>query len=92
MDIQHQIEIMELVQKLNKETGIGIVMVLHDISRAFGSKQPSCCDERWKKICAWYSSEVITPEMLRDVYGVESELFQLKADAAPLYVMTDCAI
>lgn len=34
LDIAHQLEIMELVKKLNQEEGITIVMVLHDINHA----------------------------------------------------------
>ena len=38
LDICHQLEILELVQKLNKEQGCTIVMVLHDISKLFASR------------------------------------------------------
>ena len=34
LDIRYQIEILELVRKLNKEFGITIIMVLHDINQA----------------------------------------------------------
>lgn len=34
LDIAHQIEIMELVRRLNREEGITIVMVLHEINHA----------------------------------------------------------
>ena len=34
LDISHQLEILQLVQQLNKEVGCTIVMVLHDINQA----------------------------------------------------------
>ena len=34
LDIYHQIEILELVERLNREHGTTIVMVLHDINQA----------------------------------------------------------
>ena len=34
LDISHQLEILELVQELNREHGTTIVMVLHDINQA----------------------------------------------------------
>ena len=34
LDISHQLEILELVQQLNKEQGCTIIMVLHDINQA----------------------------------------------------------
>ena len=35
LDIRYQLEILELVKKLNEEFGITIVMVLHDINQPF---------------------------------------------------------
>ena len=37
LDISHQLETMNLVKKLNRETGIGVVMVLHDWHRRWKS-------------------------------------------------------
>ena len=34
LDIPHQLEVLELLQKLNMEQGRTIVMVLHDLNRA----------------------------------------------------------
>ncbi|MGM8317351.1 ABC transporter ATP-binding protein, partial [Clostridium perfringens] len=34
LDIFHQIEILEIVKKLNKDNGLTVVMVLHDINQA----------------------------------------------------------
>lgn len=34
LDIRYQIEILQLVKKLNQEFGITIIMVLHDINQA----------------------------------------------------------
>ena len=34
LDIRYQIEILELVRKLNREFGMTIVMVLHDINQS----------------------------------------------------------
>ena len=31
LDISYQVEVMQLVKKLNRENGMGIVMVLHDL-------------------------------------------------------------
>ncbi|MCZ2971088.1 ABC transporter ATP-binding protein, partial [Acinetobacter baumannii] len=34
LDIVHQLEVMELVKRLNEEFGMTIIMVLHDINQA----------------------------------------------------------
>ena len=84
LDIQHQIEIMELVQKLNTETGIGIVMVLHDISQALEVSSQVVVIKDGKKYAHGTPQEVITPEMLRDVYGVESRIIPIEGRRCPI--------
>lgn len=84
LDIQHQIEIMELVQKLNKETGIGIVMVLHDISQALEVSSQIIVIKDGKKYAHGTPKEVITPEMLRDVYGVKSRIISVEGRRCPI--------
>lgn len=34
LDISYQVEVMQMVKKLNRENGMGIVMVLHDLDQA----------------------------------------------------------
>lgn len=34
LDISYQVEVMQLVKKLNRENGMGIVMALHDLGQA----------------------------------------------------------
>ena len=34
LDMAHQLEVLELLQKLNKEQGRTVVMVLHDLNQA----------------------------------------------------------
>ncbi|WP_326831104.1 ABC transporter ATP-binding protein [Acidaminococcus fermentans] len=34
LNISYQVEVMQLVKKLNRENGMGIVMVLHDLGQA----------------------------------------------------------
>ena len=50
LDISHQLETMNLVKKLTRETGIGVVMVLHDLAQAMDVGDRSDCDSKWRKI------------------------------------------
>ena len=38
LDVRYQVEILRLVERLNKEEGITIVMVLHDINQALAGR------------------------------------------------------
>ena len=60
LDIRYQIEILQLVKKLNQEFGITIIMVLHDINQAIAYSENVIGMKDEKSIknsldCAWIS-------------------------------------
>ena len=70
LDIRYQIEILELVRRLNREYGITIIMVLHDINKAihYSDRIIGLKDGR---VAAWGApEEIITPECIRELYGI----------------------
>ena len=64
LDIRYQIEILELVKKLNREYGMTIIMVLHDINQAiyFSDRIIGLCDG--KVIVQGDPNEVITEQSI----------------------------
>lgn len=84
LDISHQLDTMQLVKKLNRETGIGIVMVLHDLSQALEVSDHIIVIKNGKKYAAGSPEEVITPKMMRDVYQVNCEILSVPGRAKPL--------
>ena len=74
LDIRYQIEILELVQRLNREYGITIIMVLHDINQAihYSDRIIGLKDGR---VAAWGTpGEIITPECIRELYGISLDV------------------
>lgn len=71
LDIKHQIEVMELVRRLNRERGLAVLIVSHDLNLAaqYCSRLVLFKEGRIYKIGA--PREVIAPDVLRQVYGVE---------------------
>lgn len=74
LDINHQLEIMELISKLNREEGITILMVLHDINHAI-----RYCDEiivlKDKNIVHRGDSwSVIKNNILQNVFNVDVQV------------------
>ena len=74
LDICCQFEIVELVRSLNRQFGITVIMVLHDLNLA-----ASCSDEliMLKDRAIRYAGpprEVMTPEILREVFSIESRI------------------
>lgn len=49
LDIRYQIEILELVKKLNREYGMTVIMVLHEINQAiyFSDRIIGLCQEKF---------------------------------------------
>ena len=71
LDIRYQIEILELVKKLNQEYGMTIVMVLHDINQAIYFSDEIIGLKDGKVIVEGKPEEVITEQSIQALYGIE---------------------
>lgn len=77
LDIRYQIEVLELVKKLNREYGMTIIMVLHEINQAiyFSDQIIGLCDG--KVLVQGEPDEVITEESIRALYGIELKVTRI---------------
>lgn len=71
LDIRYQIEILELVRKLNREFGMTIVMVLHDINQSIYFSDKIIGLAGGKVIVEGEPEEVITEESIHELYGID---------------------
>lgn len=71
LDIYHQIEILELVRKLNEDHGITIIMVLHDINQAIKYSHNIVIMKDGKIIEEGKPENVINEKTIKTVYKVE---------------------
>jgi len=86
LDICHQLEIMQLVAKLNRENGITVVMVLHDINHAAQYSDYIAVLKQGRVFRAGSPGDVVTAPMLREVFQVESEIL-LDANGKPVFLV-----
>lgn len=84
LDISHQLDTMNLIRELNRETGIGVVMVLHDLTQALEVSDYVIVIKDGKKYSEGSPEEVITPRMMKEVYEVECELMHIAGRNKPL--------
>lgn len=84
LDIAHQQETMRLVKKLNQEAGIGVVMVLHDLSQALEVSDKIIVIKNGRKYSEGAPDEVITSKMLREVYNVECDIIRVPGRSKPV--------
>ena len=71
LDIRYQIEILQLVQKLNREFGITIIMILHDMNQAITYSDRIIGMKDGVVLAEGSPEEVITQESIREMYGIE---------------------
>lgn len=76
LDISHQLDILQLLRKLNLEQCVTIVMVLHDLNHAIMFSDYLVAIKDGAKYGAGTPEKVITPKTLRDVFDVEAEIIR----------------
>ncbi len=74
LDIAHQHEVLELVRELNQEMGMTVLMVLHDLNQASQYSDRIVVVQSGEKAMAGTPKEVMTQEMIRNVYRMDSEI------------------
>lgn len=74
LDICHQLEVMELVKKLNAELGLTVVMVLHDINQAARYSHRLIALQQGRIVDQGEPTAVLTPKLLREVFKVEAHI------------------
>ncbi|MBQ8663147.1 MAG: ABC transporter ATP-binding protein [Eubacterium sp.] len=74
LDIHYQIELLSLIQKLNREQGITVLMVLHDINQAMEYADEIVVMKKGQIIAAGNVENVITEEILDEAFLVETEI------------------
>ena len=77
LDIRYQIEILELVKRLNREFGITIVMVLHDINQAIYFSDAVIGLKDGVVAVEGRPEEVIGRESIRQLYGIGLDVAEI---------------
>jgi iron complex transport system ATP-binding protein len=72
LDMAHQLEVLELLQKLNKEQERTIVMVLHDLNQAARFADHIIALKDGQIVKAGTYEEVITHEVLKEVFQIHA--------------------
>ena len=91
LDISHQMEMMQLVKKLNRENRIGVVMVLHDLSQALEVSDWIVVIKDGKKYDEGVPEDVITPKMMKEVYDVDCDILRVPGRQKPLIAYRELA-
>lgn len=74
LDMAHQLEVLELLQKLNQEQERTIIMVLHDLNQAARFADYMIALKEGNIVKAGNCEEVITHPVLKSVFQIDAEI------------------
>ncbi len=89
LDLAHQLEVLELLQTLNREQGRTIVMVLHDLNHAARFADYIVAMRSGKIVCEGTPEEVITSDVLKEVFYIDAEIVQDPRTNKPICLTYD---
>ncbi|WP_018757085.1 ABC transporter ATP-binding protein [Paenibacillus terrigena] len=84
LDMAHQLEVLKLLEQLNQDQKRTIVMVVHDLNHASRFAQHMVAIKSGKVVSSGSPTEVITPEVMRDVFGIEADIVPDPRTGLPL--------
>lgn len=78
LDVRFQLELLDLVRKLNRELGLTVVMVLHDINQALYYSDTVIGLKGGRVLVSGDPSEAITSETVAELFGVKLEVAEYR--------------
>lgn len=86
LDMAHQFEVLKLLRKLNEEEGRTIVMVVHDLNHASQYAHHIVAIKRGVVCGEGAPQNVLTHELLREVFNVEADIVPDPRTGMPLCI------
>ncbi|MFD0868339.1 ABC transporter ATP-binding protein [Chlamydia abortus] len=84
LDMAHQLEVLKLLQRLNEEQDRTIVMVVHDLNHATRFAHHMVAIKQGSIVSEGAPEEVMTQEVLREVFGIEADIIPDPRTGVPL--------
>lgn len=84
LDMNHQLEILELLKKLNQETKKTIIMVLHDLNLSARFSDGLIAMKNGAICYHGQVEEVMTTDILRDIFSIEAQIGQDPVHNCPI--------
>lgn len=84
LDIGHQLEVLDLVRRLNQERRLTVVVVLHDLNQAARYADRMVALHGGTIIADGPPAAVLTPELLERVFGVRASVMSDPVTGAPV--------
>jgi iron complex transport system ATP-binding protein len=86
LDLAHQVEVLDLVTDLNRQRGTTVAIVLHDLNLAARYADHVIALKGGRIVAEGAAPQVITEELVRDVFGLESQVLPDPVSGTPLII------
>ncbi len=86
LDVGHQLDLLQLVSGLNRQRGVTIVMVLHDLNHAARFSDRMIAMSDGEVVADGIPGKVLTPRLLRECFGVKASVVTDPKTGAPMCI------
>ncbi len=86
LDLAHQVELLDVLRDLNSARGTTIVMVLHELALAARYADHLVAMQDGRVVAAGTPAQVVTPEVVRQVFDLECRVIDDPVSHTPLVV------
>lgn len=86
LDIAYQLEVLTLLQDLNRKEGVTIVMVLHDINFAARYADHMIALHDGRIVVEGSPKEVVCKEVIQEVFDMDAEIIEDPVVGSPMVV------
>ncbi len=89
LDLAHQLDILKLLEDLNKKQGRTIVMVIHELNNAARFADHMIGVKKGKIVCEGTPQEVMTNENLREIFNIDAKIIEEPKSGKPVCITYD---
>lgn len=89
LDLAHQLDILKLLEELNKKQGRTIVMVIHELNNAARFADHMIGVKKGKIVCEGTPKEVMTNQNLKEIFNIDAEIIEEAKSGKPVCITYD---
>ena len=76
LDLRNQLEVLDMTKQVVRQQSLAAVVILHDLNLALRFADQFLVMKEGT-VCAFGGREVVDPEMIREVYGVQAQMLEV---------------
>ena len=92
LDLAHQLEILKLLEELNRKQGTTIIMVIHELNNAARFADHMIGVKKGKVVCQGTAHEVMTKENLKELFNIDAEIVEDPRNNKPVCLTYDMLV